>query len=234
MVRTLILGDTHADWRQSTLTVRHAIKEDGPFDQVIQVGDMGFGWPGKKPWIEEFDIPVKKWIDGNHENFAMLNSRDEPNFGYDPYHVLWPRGWESFLDEWRYMPRGTIEDGVLYIGGAKTPPWASRNRGIDWWPEESISYEDEERTLDSIETYEGDIHTVISHDCPTAFVMESVIRGEEYQDGNRKFLEHLRQLIEPERWFFGHYHAALTGTIEGCQWRCVDMVPSRDYAVVVF
>ena len=232
--KTLIIGDVHGNWRAAAQTISEALEQDGPFDQVIQVGDMGFAYPGVQPWDEDFDIPEKRWIDGNHENFDMLFARDEQNFGYDPYHVLWPKYWKQFLEEWRYIPRGTVEEGVLYIGGAKTPPWADRQRGINWWPEEDISYEDEEKTLDAIESYDGDIHTVISHDCPTAFVMESVLQGEEYHDGNRKFLEHLRRRIEPERWFFGHYHAKVTGNFEGCQWRCLHKVTSLDYVVVNF
>lgn len=232
--KTLIFGDAHANWAKATRTIREAIEKEGPFDQVIQVGDMGFAFPQTKPWRDTFDIPEKKWIDGNHENFAMLNARDQPYFGQDPYHVLRWKGWKDFLEEWRYMPRGTIEDGVLYIGGAKTPRWASRQQGVNWWPEEDISYEDEEKTLDAIEAYDGDIHTVISHDCPTSFVMESVVQGEEYHDGNRKFLEHLRKIVKPKRWFFGHYHVKFVGEYEGCHWRCINRVASLDYVVVNF
>lgn len=235
-LKSLILGDIHGAWGDAEDIIKKAGAEAGPFDQIIQVGDMGFGFPGVRPWSFDPGIP-SKWVDGNHENFDLLHKRHIANFGYDPYHVLWPQGWEKFLDIWTYMPRGTIEDGILYIGGASSIDKAIRKNGLDWWPEENISRADEDRTLDAIKAYEGRIHTVISHDCPTSFVMRPVLRGGEYHDSNRRFLEHVRQLVKPERWFFGHYHAKFSGTFEGCSWRCVNMAGSmdnQDYAILEF
>lgn len=231
--KSLILGDIHGAWGDAEDIIKKAQDEIGPFDQIIQVGDMGFGFPGVRPWDFTPGIPCK-WVDGNHENFDLLHKRSLPNFGHDPYHVVWPQEWQKFLSTWTYMPRGTIEDGILYIGGAASIDRGYRQNGINWWPQENISYEDEQRTLDAIEDYKGSIHTIISHDCPTSFVMRPVLRGEEYHDGNRRFLEHIRYLVKPKRWFFGHYHARYSGTFEDCEWRCVDMAGSpknQDYAI---
>lgn len=226
-----IFADIHGAWGDGEDVIKKAIAEHGPFDLLVQLGDMGFGFPGVRPWEYQPHCPAK-WICGNHENFELLHRRDQPNFGYDPYHVLWPRGWKGFLKRWEYMPRGTIEDGILYIGGASSIDRINRTCGVDWWPEENISFEDEERTLSAIEDYDGPIHTVFSHTCPTSFSMASVLYGPEFATSNRKFLEHVRQLVKPKRWYFGHFHAEKTGTFEGCDWRCINMACSHDYAVL--
>lgn len=232
-MKVLFIGDIHGAWGDADDVMDAATSEHGNIDLVIQVGDMGFGMPGVRPWAR---VPVEgqkwRWIDGNHENFDLLYKRDLPNFGYDPYHILWPRLWKEFLSRWKYMPRGTVEDGILYIGGASSIDRMWRTPGLDWWDAENISYADAERTLDAIEAYAGHIHTVISHDCPEAFIMEPVLNGPEYSDGNRKFLDHIRTIVKPDRWYFGHYHATHSGTLDGCEWRCINMVPSGDYVVV--
>lgn len=234
--KAVVIGDVHGAWGNAEDIINEAITKEGPLDLIIQVGDMGFGMPGVRPWT--FSPPCPSlWIDGNHENYFMLNKRDVPNFGYDPYHILWPQEWATFLETWEYMPRGTVREGILFIGGAASIDRHYRTEGVDWWPEENISYQDEERTLKAIEEYDGPIHTVISHTCPLSFRMAPVLHGPEFATGNRKFLEHIRQVVMPQRWYFGHFHVSLTGTFEGCEWRCLDMAGGYsgiDYAAFEF
>lgn len=238
-MRILILGDVEGLWGDATDTLEEAREEDGPFDWIIQVGDMGFAYPGTRPWPADFDERCM-WIDGNHDNHELLSKRDEVNFGHDPYHVLWPTKWEKFLRTWEYKPRGSYENGILFVGGASSIDKQNRRQGFDWWPGEDISYEDEQRVLDTIEDVGPEnIHTVISHDCPSGFAMIDGLRfhqGDlacEFDDSNRKFLEHVRQEVQPERWYFGHYHFSWTGILDGCDWQCLNMVGfDRDYAVL--
>jgi len=223
--------------------IAHARKVDGPFDQIIQLGDMGFGFPGVRPWKTVYE-EVCRFICGNHDNHEMLANRHKPNFGHDPYHVMWPRKWEDFLERWEYMPRGSHADGILFIGGASSIDRHNRTAGVDWWAAENISYEDEERTLNIIEEVgASNIHTVITHDCPAGFSMERPLQihhgphAKERIDNNRKFLEHVRKIVEPERWYFGHYHFNWSGTTDGCEWQCIDMVrggTDPSYAVLEF
>src|SRR5690606_3602439 len=87
------------------------------------------------------------------------------------------------------------------------------------------------------EAYGADnIHTVISHDAPASFDVSEACSysGIEMIDGNRKFLEAILTLVQPERWFFGHYHKKMEGKVDKTSWRCVDMVrdlPENDYVI---
>lgn len=234
-MKIAVVGDIHAEWEEAEKVLERLFQDEraSDLDLLIQVGDMGFGFPNVVPWRYEPPCPAI-WIDGNHENFDLLKRRDKHHFGYDIYHHLWPREWQEFLAKWEYAPRGTIRDGILYIGGASSIDKAYRTRGLDWWPEENISYSETESILSAIEAYTGEIHTVISHDCPSSFDMQPVLKWPEKKDANREFLEHVRKVVRPKRWFFGHYHAAHEGSFEGCYYRCIDMVGSKagiDYVI---
>lgn len=224
-MRTLVLGDVEAAWDLAEKVIKKAIKDQGPVDHIIQVGDMNFGAARITPWKDPPDfggLPMS-WIDGNHDNHRILQGKEQV-----------PEEWESFLKVWDYKKRGTIEKGILYIGGAKSIDRNNRITGLDWWDEENISYEEEGIILDAIRSYGSEnIHTVITHEAPSSFDVSPILRsGHQDFDHNRNFLDHVRDLIKPLHWFFGHYHRALTGETEGCVWRCVGLVDTGDYAVI--
>jgi hypothetical protein len=230
-MKTLILGDIHGVWRNAESIIESVMEDHPDILRIIQVGDMGFGFPGAVPWKTPYPLECL-WVDGNHENFDMLSKRHLANFGQDPYHTYRPAEWMGFLQRWTYLPRGSVRDGILFVGGASSIDKMYRTVGLDWWGEENISYSDQERVLDAIDKHQGTIHTVISHDCPTSFVMAPVLFGPEYHDGNRRFLEEVRKRVRPKRWYFGHYHAKFSGHVEGCDWRCINMASSGDYVIV--
>jgi hypothetical protein len=136
----------------------------------------------------------------------------------------------------------TIRHGILFIGGARSVDTKHSTRGVDWWPEENISYREQEEILQAIDTYQEDpdtqpIHTVVTHDCPGALdVAEAcTYTGRDIVDGNRKFLQHVLDTVGPRRWYFGHYHKPMTGTYHDCKWRCLDMTRPEgphDFAIL--
>ena len=139
------------------------------------------------------------------------------------------------------MPRGSIVDGVLFIGGAKSIDKLYRTHGLDWFPEENISHPEMTQILEAIEAYGPEnIHTVITHEAAEGFdVREACLLtgGKLFIDSNMKFLREVLHTVAPDRWFFGHYHKPMTGvdTNTGCEWRCIDMTrhPSEPFDYVL-
>lgn len=219
----LIIGDVHGRYFEADSlydVLQQAYKE--PIDLVIQLGDFGY-FPNFMPrnrWERDFPHPC--WfIDGNHDDHLALRELGEDELVYG---------------QWEYIRRGTIREGILFIGGARSIDANERVRGVDWWPEENISYSEQEEILKRIEAYqkrsEADpdqyppIHTVISHDAPGGIDVSEACTytGRDIVDGNRKFLQHVLDVVRPERWYFGHYHKRMSGTYRECEWRCVDMI----------
>lgn len=229
-MKTLILGDIHGRWSQADELYDAIVEKEGVPELLIQVGDFGF-WPREPKlavWDREFEHPCL-WIDGNHEDFETLGRLNLENWGFDPYHTPFRLDrWKELLKRWTYIPRGTIINGVLFIGGARSIDQMHRRRGVDWFPEENISYLQQSMIFDNIEAYGADkIHTVITHDCPGAFdVKEACIYSKvEIIDGNRKFLQAVLEVVQPTHWYFGHYHKTMQKIDENtsCEWRCIDM-----------
>lgn len=228
-MKILIFGDIHGRFNAASAhydAVMQTYKFD--VDLFIQVGDFGF-WPRDQTgfaWPRDFPHPCA-FVDGNHEDHELLRLLDEENWGLEDFYKDRLAPWKETLGTWDYKPRGTIENGILYIGGARSIDAMHRRRGVDWFPEENISYADQIRTFEAVDAYGPDnIHTVISHDCPGSFNVSEACRqtGIEIIDGNRKFLEALRHYVRPQRWYFGHYHKKMEGEVEGTSWRCIDMI----------
>lgn len=239
MTTTLILGDIHGHWRSANALVRYIQRGRITYDEIIQVGDMGF-WPGFiEPWSWDPGCRAR-WVDGNHEHFTRLHARDQ-NFGLSPEEFrthTWPVQWSRFLERWEYQPRGTIEDGILFIGGAYSIDRHRRTLGVDWFREEMISREDEETVWDAIDNYgAANIHTVITHDCPKRFKVLDAVKArngsiaKDIDCPNRRFLDAVFDVVQPERWFFGHYHIRWHDYVDGCYARCISLVEDRDFYV---
>lgn len=232
-MKVLLLGDIHGRFQLADRFYNAIIEEHGEenIDLLIQVGDFGF-WPRlevMQAWPRTFGHRAV-FVDGNHEDHETLRRLQEPDWGMEEPPS---KEWLQTMEAWEYMPRGTIENGILYIGGAHSIDYRFRMRGVDWFPEENISYEDQERVFDAIDAYGGPqkIHTVISHDCPASFnVLEACsITGRELVGGNRKFLEAVRSYVRPDYWFFGHYHHRMEGRVDNTWWRCIDMIQNSGY-----
>lgn len=215
-MKYLVLGDIHAKFETAQRTLDKALEKHPDVDCILQVGDFGY-WPHlfpKATWPGPFPCPTK-FVDGNHEDHPALRSHEGPLWGV-----------------WEYMSRGSIEDGILYIGGARSIDKHARTWGLDWFPEEDISYAECQRIYDAIDSYDGTIHTVISHDCPTEFDVSLACSWEKDQmDSNRKFLSSILEMVQPKRWFFGHYHIPMSGIVGDCSWRCVARIEVEDFAV---
>ena len=236
-MRVLILGDIHGKFKSADAHYEAIIQAHKEPDLMIVVGDMGF-WPQtSKPWTRTFNHPCV-FVDGNHEDHWTLRAmtRGDADWGI----VGGPsKGWKDMMDSWEYMPRGTIRDGILYIGGARSINTRHAIRGVNWFPEENISHEEQQFIYDEIVSYGPDnIHTMITHDAPAVFdVSEGCTQtGREIVDGNRKFLDSVRQMVRPTYWFFGHYHYKLKGNVAGTKFRCIDMVrdncDTNDYVFI--
>jgi hypothetical protein len=228
----LILGDIHGRFQEAERLYNSIRRVYSPLeiDLLIQVGDFGF-WPQSgdvDPWTLELDHRAV-FVDGNHERHDILQSDqfEEPNLGLDPYHSYKAGDWTRCMkDIWEYKSRGSIEDGILYIGGASSIDKHMRTAGQDWFSDEDIQYGQKMRTMENIDEYGPEnIHTVISHEAPAGFDLSEACHKEEIKDdSNRRFLQDVLKKVEPDRWYFGHYHGKLSGSYAETSWRCIDMI----------
>ena len=212
-MKTVVMGDIHGDWPELNKFVNRKSPE-----LILQCGDFGY-WPrdpanakrmkyarkyGQElPRPKMLDSSVLFWCDGNHEDHQELRLRTTDE--------LWP--------DVHYMPRGSLLDlpdgrRVMFLGGAASIDKHSRTMGMDWFPEEQISYAD----INDL-GYEGHVDIVISHTCPREFPLN--IRGKSmgyFHDSSRDALSYVLGHYRPSLWYFGHWHFYMTGYTMGCRW----------------
>jgi len=199
---TLLIGDVHGKFGQyKTLTKDHR--------NTIQVGDLGVGFrrlgsePGDpmeyltNPPYDYMFAGNHRFIRGNHDNPAVCSRHTQ------------------------CIKDGTIEDGVLYIGGAWSIDQAYRTEGYSWWPDEQCSLERLNEIVDLAILYKP--HTIISHDCPEGIVPALFLNHSKEHIHTRtgQALESIRQLAPPKQWIFGHWHESRATVITGTMFICL-------------
>ena len=180
----------------------------GKSDNIIILGDCGIAWRKDK---KDLDQNIKLWnecgngvklyfIDGNHENFNILNSLPiENNMG-------------KIADNIYHLRRGQVYEfenkKILVCGGADSIDKYRRIENFTWWKEEAISQE----TIDDIPA--GHYDYVLTHCCPRSIFEKNRIYLSTLQflDENKinhsseDMLEQLKNKITFDHWFFAHYH----------------------------
>lgn len=170
---------------------------------TVQVGDFGIGFPGYK---DPPKIIGDHWfIRGNHDNPEVCQKH--PNYLGD----------YGYKKEWN----------LFYVGGADSIDKEYRTMGIDWWPDEELSY----RTL--IETvlplYEKTLpRIVVTHTCPTNVTTE--LRkaigdngwGEPPPTRTEVALQAMFEVHQPDVWLFGHFHKQWEHRMNGTRFICLN------------
>ena len=191
---TRLIGDIHGDFYSYQT---YAIGDfEGP---TIQVGDFGVGFGQSDYWhemVNEFHSAGKhRFIRGNHDNPTMCKDMS---------------GW---------ITDGTVEDDVMFIGGAWSidnpdapPGWYKRTKDIDWWEDEECSDEQFENMLELYDSYRPRV--MITHDCPhniasDMFWGSGFLSGPRYNTRTGDFLQKLLDIHQPDEWYFGHWHKTM-------------------------
>ena len=180
----------------------------GKNDNIIILGDCGIAWRKDKKdlaqniklWNECGNRVKLYFIDGNHENFNILNSLPiENNMG-------------KIADNIYHLRRGQVYEfenkKILVCGGADSIDKYRRIENFTWWKEETISQE----TIDDIPA--GHYDYVLTHCCPRSIFEKNRIYLSTLQflDENKinhsseDMLEQLKNKITFDHWFFAHYH----------------------------
>jgi hypothetical protein len=162
-VKVLLCGDLHGNWRSLQQAFSQAFHRG--CEAIVQVGDFGFGWALDEEGRCAFSMRASEyaqesgvhlyWIDGNHENFDLLDTmpRDE-------------NGHVQIAPGVTYLSRGSnlVIGNTTFraFGGAYSVDVGYRTIHKSWWPQETVTDEDVQRSIDN-----GPADIFLSHDAPT-------------------------------------------------------------------
>lgn len=164
-----LTGDTHGPQDFDRIRPENLISwgmDCQPEDILIVCGDFGIPWtdPAQGPDREMLE-EIARWpytvafVDGNHENFALLNQYPV---------VAWKGGKaHQLLPNLFHLMRGelfTLEDCTFFtMGGAMSTDRWMRREGISWWPEEIPSEAEWQHSWDILERAGWRVDYVVTH-----------------------------------------------------------------------
>jgi len=192
-----IVGDVHA-----LLGMFNELANRTPEDhEIVQVGDFGV-WPTilsthlKRVEFDQEDGLERRayFIDGNHEHFPTL-------WGAGRYQI------HEVIPNLIYIPRGEVMEldgrNVLFLGGGESPDMQWRTEGVNWFREETITYQDVNR----IEAVMGEVDIMITH-VPPYEIGYHIFGGDSPTEWNysSKLVQAVWENLGQPDLYCGHFH----------------------------
>ncbi len=197
-----ITGDTHGDIDYKKLLV---LKEKNLSydDYLIICGDAGICW---SPRSFQYFLDLYNdigctiiFIDGNHENFDMLNMCPLVEYHGALMHQI-----DKHIF---HVLRGEImtinKKSFLCLGGAISIDKIERTPYVSWWPEEEITFHDIDNALSNLEKTNNKVDYVITHCADTHTVIKAFGYRRDICTDQLTFID---KVVDYKHWFFGHYH----------------------------
>lgn len=153
----------------------------------------------KMPWTTLF-------IDGNHDNHAILDSYPVINWHGGKAHKI--------TDSIIHLMRGQVYDigGTTFFtfGGAESTDKEYRTENISWWARELPSEAEYEEALSNLDKHNGKVDYILTHCGPEHFLTSSGMPHMYYRSQNDlvRFFDAmvLSSTLDYKKWYFGHYH----------------------------
>lgn len=205
--RIFITGDTHGsiDLRKLGSSSFLANRELDKEDYVIICGDFGLVWADNSEsnywlrWLEKKPFTTL-FVDGNHENFDMLEAMEVEQWHGGLVHRVRP----SILHLMRGQAFTISNRSFFCMGGARSVDKARRTPHKSWWPQEMPSGEERSRALSTLDLLGWKADYVLTH-CAASNVQYRLNPTYE-NDELTRFLFEVERNLEYRHWFFGHYH----------------------------
>ena len=204
-----VTGDTHGQIDYLKLE-RFACKNTQltKKDYVIIAGDFGAIWD-KRTLEKDLDMYSKlPWttlfVDGNHENFDIINSYPVEMWNGGKVHKI--------RKDIIHLMRGQIFEiegkKIFTFGGAMSIDKAYRLEGLSWWRQELPTYDDLEEASVNLAKRERKVDYIITHSCSerTLYRLPLYDRPAKFKPClDNAFLSNF-ETVKYKHWYFGHYH----------------------------
>lgn len=205
-MKLTFLGDIHSQMVNAEKKTR---PRRGDLGTIIQIGDLGMGFSrrlratrNRVPFrgdAELLESRIDFFIRGNHDN--PEECRKNPSY-------LGDYGYNDFLN-------------MFWVGGAHSIDSYKRTEGLDWWPDEQLSYAE---MGEAVALYkESKPRIMLTHDCPISIAkaMFGFSEAKLRYNNTNLGLEAMFEAHQPEHWIFGHYHQNRFKKVNNTLFRCV-------------
>ena len=197
-----ITGDTHGLIDFDKLNYFKTIYTSEK-DVLIILGDAGIAWSE-----EELEHTISKYellgitiifIDGNHENFSMLNNL--------PIVEMYGAKMHKISNNIYHVLRGEITTinnlNFLCLGGAISIDKHYRILNKSYWLEEEITEKDINNALTNLKKYNFEVDYVLTHCVDTITLINEFGYNPDSCTDRLNFID---KFVKYKYWYFGHYH----------------------------
>lgn len=183
-------------------------------DYVIILGDFGLLWSHLRTRQEEYWL---KWldnqpwttlfIDGNHENFDLLDNLPEKEFLGNRVGIVA----HSIFHLRRGICYRINGRKILTIGGAHSHDRLFREWGKSMWIQEEITDDNVQKAKVAVEEAGFEVDYVITHCAPVEFAKYALpmeimhLYTPDHSEENLSWFKNSSG-VTYKRWFFAHYH----------------------------
>lgn len=204
-----VTGDTHRFYLSHIIEFCDKHPELTKDDYIIIAGDFGAVWSSAtlerdlKPYS---DLPVTiLFVDGNHENFQLLNSYPVEMWKGGKVHKIKP--------DIIHLMRGQVYElqgkTIFTFGGAKSTDRYKRVENESWWQAEEPTFDELDEGVMNLKRYNNKVDYIITHSCGVRATMYPKLRNSAdiKLSGNEiQLLSNFEDIVEFKHWYFGHFH----------------------------
>ncbi len=203
-----ITGDTH---RTDLVAVQDLCNNKvlTKNDYIIIAGDFGGVWAKEtlerdlKPFS---DLPATVlFVDGNHENFDLINSYPIEMWNGGKVHKIKP--------DIIHLMRGQVFEiegkSIFTFGGATSIDKGLRVEGRSWWKSELPTYEELDEGIKNLKRYDNKVNYIVTHSGPERAIAYPAIRNAstvKHKCPEVQMLSYFDDVATYKHWFFGHFH----------------------------
>jgi len=211
-----VTGDTHGE-------IGRFIHEEEPIQKVLTSGDKlfvagDFGYLYYSDGIrrvreeEDLDFLAKKpyqilFIDGNHENFDILNEYPVEEWCGGKVHVIR----RDALGEPKviHLMRGQVFEiegkKIFTFGGGYSIDKEDRLEGRSWWPQEMPTDAEMKEAGINLAKHGYKVDWILTHAAPEE-TMNLFYPNHAEEKPLNNFLEWVCETVDYKYWYFGHLH----------------------------
>ncbi len=210
-----LIGDAHGLFKRYRNIIRSCPRS-------IQIGDMGIGfikYGGMNHGAFSQNPPFYAMAEGNHR--FIRGNHDNPNVCRK--HKFW-------------IPDGTVEDNMMFIGGAVSIDREFRIRDYSWWHDEEPSIAELLTMVDVYRMTKPEI--MVTHEVPESIarIMCEASGSPKFDDGSRcrQAFQSMFEMHQPKLWLGGHWHRSFDQIINGTRFIILNELEWMDIDTTTF
>lgn len=213
IIMLAITGDTHGAEIRFTNPDESYNRLLGVEDYLIVTGDFGYisnGGYSENQFLKFMaeDLPYTiLFIDGNHENFDLLDKYPITDWNGGKVQVI--RNNRLDTPKIIHLMRGQVYEieskKIFTFGGGYSFDRKNRTKGFNWFSQEMPTDLEKEEGIRNLESNDWKVDYIITHAAPEETMQRYETDYIKEQSLN-SYLEFIRVKTDYKRWYMGHLH----------------------------